>query len=150
MLISAFLFITALVILALIDLRIKLLPDFITLPLLLSGLALSLAGITITIGDSLVGMALGYSILLGTHFLYKMLTNRDGVGFGDIKLMAAIGAWTGWHHTIDVIFIASITAALTGCFFLLIKKTNKNDYLAFGPHLIAATIFMLLAKDFYQ
>lgn len=142
--------ISILTILTLVDIQIKILPNLITLPLLGIGLILSLMGLTITIGDSLLGMALGYLILLATHFFYKLLTSREGVGFGDIKLIAAIGAWMGWEYLISIILISSISAALTGCLLISIKKHKKTDYMAFGPHLVGATLIILLIKNPFQ
>ena len=142
--------ITLLLILALIDLQIKILPNLMTLPLLATGLLLSLTGASITLGDSILGMALGYLILLVPHFIFKLMTSRDGIGFGDIKLMAAIGAWIGWQYLIEIILIASISAALIGYLLVSLKKHHKKDYLAFGPYLVGASLIILLVKHPFQ
>ncbi|MFW8567198.1 prepilin peptidase [Orrella sp. 11846] len=92
-------FIATLTMLALIDLRLKVLPNKVTIPLLIIGLCLSLTGYTISWQDALLGATAGFLMLFIPEIIFLLLTGRTGVGFGDVKLMAGVGAWIGWHSS---------------------------------------------------
>lgn len=144
-LICMLIWIAWLVALAAIDLQTNTLPNSLTLPFIVLGLIASLAGLTIPINDALIGMALGYLSFYLLSLLYQIMTRRIGVGFGDLKLVAALGAWMGWQPLPHIVLFASIAAAMTGVLLIVFKKRKINQYLPFGPFLaLSAIIFRLI------
>lgn len=137
-------FIAALTVLALIDARLKILPNKVTLPLLIVGLLLSLTGYTVGWIDSVVGMAGGFLLLYLPAILFSMISGRQGVGYGDFKLMAAVGAWLGWQPLPYIIFFAAISLAILGSLYLKINKLPRTTTIPFGPFLAGASIFAAL------
>ena len=132
------LLLTALALLALIDLRHKVLPNKITIPLLIAGLALSLTGYTVPWQGALLGMSAGFLILFIPASIYSTLTGQEGVGFGDFKLMAGVGAWLGWQPILHIVVVAGLSAAILGTVYLRIKKLPRSTTIPFGPFLVAA------------
>jgi len=133
-----------LVLLSLLDARLKVLPNKLTLPLLVAGLLLSLTGYTVPWLDAVLGMICGFLILYLPALIYSKLRGRSGVGFGDIKLMAAVGAWLGWQPILHIIFVAGLSAALFGAAYLHIKQRPKTEKIPFGPFLAITTIVYML------
>ena len=124
-----------LIVLAVIDGREKILPDQITLPLLWLGLILNLGGFFVTIEDAVIGAIFGYMPLWLLFWLFKWITGKEGMGYGDFKLSAAIGAWLGWQMIPVVILISSVLGTIIGCCAIIFAGRDRNIPLAFGPYL---------------
>lgn len=127
-----------------IDIGHKLLPDNITLPLLWLGLLLSLFDVFISLEDSVIGAMVGYMSLWTVFILFKLVTGKEGMGHGDFKLLAALGAWLGWQPLFVVILTSSIVGAGVGISMILLKKTERGTQIPFGPYLAAAGWITLL------
>jgi leader peptidase (prepilin peptidase)/N-methyltransferase len=130
--------------LCVIDYDEQLLPDCITLPLLWAGLALSLADIFIDSQASILGAMSGYLCLWLVYHLFKLATGKEGMGYGDFKLLAAIGAWVGWGALPVVILFSSVVGAITGILLIAIKGRQRNQPIPFGPFLASAGWITLL------
>lgn len=140
---GALLLIWALIALTGIDFDTQLLPDSITLPLLWSGLALNLAGTYTDINSSVIGAMAGYLTLWSVFWLFKLTTGKEGMGFGDFKLFAALGAWLGWQMLPAIILLSSIVGALVGVSLIIAARHGRNTPIPFGPYLAAAGIIAL-------
>lgn len=127
-----------LVALAFIDYKTQLLPDAITLPLLWLGLLLSLAGWFADSHSAILGAALGYLALWGVFHLFRLLTAKEGMGFGDFKLFALFGAWLGWQHLPQIILLAACAGAAVGLVLILARGHDRQVPIPFGPYLAAA------------
>jgi leader peptidase (prepilin peptidase)/N-methyltransferase len=127
-----------------IDYDEQLLPDCITLPLLWAGLALSLADIFIDCRGSIIGALSGYLCLWVVYHLFKLATGKEGMGYGDFKLLAAIGAWVGWQSLPIVIVFSSVVGAITGILLIAIKGHQRSQPIPFGPFLASAGWITLL------
>jgi leader peptidase (prepilin peptidase) / N-methyltransferase len=130
--------------LCVIDYDEQLLPDCITLPLLWSGLALSLAQVFIDSRDSIIGAMSGYLSLWAIYHLFKLATGKEGMGYGDFKLLAAIGAWVGWQALPVVILFSSVVGAATGILLIAVKGRQRSQPIPFGPFLASAGWITLL------
>jgi leader peptidase (prepilin peptidase) / N-methyltransferase len=139
----AWLFVFALVALTFIDLDTQLLPDDITLPLLWLGLFTNLNGGFTDIKSSLIGAMAGYLILWSIFWLFKLVTGKEGMGYGDFKLLAAIGAWFGWQMLPAVILLSSVVGAVIGIALIIFKGKGKNSAIPFGPFLALGGITAL-------
>ena len=128
----------ALVALTLIDYDKQLLPDDITLPLLWLGLLISFFGVFSDTQSSLIGAMLGYMILWTVFQIFKIVTGKEGMGFGDFKLLAVLGAWLGWELLPQIILLSSVVGAVTGIFMLITGLTKRQQPIPFGPYLTAA------------
>lgn len=128
----------ALVVLTGIDLDEMLLPDQITLPLLWLGLILNLSGTFVSMSDALVGAAAGYLSLWSVFWAFKLLTGKEGMGYGDFKLLAVFGAWFGWQVLPLVILLSSLVGAIVGITLIAFKKLNQGNPIPFGPYIAAA------------
>src|SRR5687767_9579920 len=134
----------ALVALSAIDIDHQLLPDDITLPLLWIGLLLSLLppvpeiGLPVDSRSSVLGAALGYVSLWGVYKLYKLLTGKEGMGYGDFKLLAALGAWFGWQMLLPIILISALAGSVIGVGNILIRGRDRDLPIPFGPYLAIA------------
>lgn len=128
-----------LIILATIDIREQILPDQITLPLVWIGLVVSLFfGYWATPEESILGATLGYLSLWSVMYLFKLVTGKEGMGYGDFKLNAAIGAWLGWHMIPTVILISSFAGAVLGLLAIAFYGHDRRNPFAFGPFLCIA------------
>lgn len=127
-----------------IDIGHKLLPDSITLPLLWLGLLLALFEVYIDLETSVIGAMAGYLSLWSVFMLFKLATGKEGMGFGDFKLLAALGAWVGWKLLLVVILTASVVGAVVGISLILLKRNNRDTQIPFGPYLAAAGWITLL------
>lgn len=141
---AALLFTWALIPLFLIDFDHQLLPDAITLPLLWAGLWLSLFNVFIDSHNSIIGAMAGYLSLWAIYHVFKLLTGKEGMGYGDFKLLAAIGAWTGWLSLPVVILFSSVVGAGIGITLILFKGRDHSLPMPFGPFLAAAGWMTLL------
>ena len=132
-------FSAALLVLALIDWDTTLLPDDITLPLLWAGLIASAWQLTGTdLHSALWGAVAGYLLLWSVYWLFKLVTGKEGMGYGDFKLLAALGAWLGWQALIPLILMASILGAVVGIAMKLSTGLRPGGYVPFGPFLAIA------------
>ena len=141
---AALVFSWALIALTLIDLKKHLLPDNITLPLLWLGLFLSLFGIFTDLKSSVIGAMAGYLILWGVYHLFKLITGKEGMGFGDFKLLSALGAWCGYSLLPQIILMSSVVGAVLGITMIVLKRTEKQQPIPFGPYLATAGWIALL------
>ena len=134
----------ALVPLFLIDFDHQILPDSITLPLLWAGLVLSLFNVFVDTHSSIIGAVAGYLSLWSIYHLFKLVTGKEGMGYGDFKLLAAIGAWVGWQALPVVILFSSVVGAAIGILLILFKGRDHSQPMPFGPFLAAAGWMTLL------
>ncbi len=137
----------ALIALSMIDLDHQLLPDSITLPFLWLGLALSLYGTTGLFTDthsSIIGAMAGYLSLWLVYQIFKRLTGKEGMGYGDFKLLALFGAWLGWQMLPAIILLSSLVGAAVGISLILVRGRDRNLPIPFGPYLAAAGWIALL------
>lgn len=148
---SAMLLTWFLIALTFIDVDHQLLPDSLTLPLLWGGLIVSLCGAqTATLGfpvdlrSSLIGAVAGYVSLWSVYHLFRLLTGKEGMGYGDFKLFAALGAWLGWKMLLPVILIAAVVGALVGIAMIALRGKSRATPIAFGPFLAAAGWVILM------
>ncbi len=128
----------SLIALSFIDIDHQLLPDSITLPLLWLGLFLSLFSLYTDSHSSIVGAISGYLSLWSIYQLFKLLTGKEGMGYGDFKLLAVLGAWLGWQYLPLVILLSSLVGAIIGITMIMLKKHERNIPIPFGPYLAAA------------
>lgn len=133
----------SLVALTMIDIDTQLLPDNITLPLLWLGLIASSFGLFTNLNDAVYGAIAGYLSLWSVYWLFKLLTKKEGMGFGDFKLLAALGAWMGWQMLPLIIILSSLVGAVIGIAGILIHGRDKNIPIPFGPYLAIAGIIAL-------
>jgi leader peptidase (prepilin peptidase) / N-methyltransferase len=134
----------AMIALAFIDLDTFYLPDSITLPLLWAGLLLNLAtGAFTDIGSAVAGAAAGYLALWTVYWLYRLATGKEGMGYGDFKLLAAIGAWLGWQLLPAVILISSLVGATVGIALIVFARRERSAPIPFGPYLALAGLIAL-------
>ena len=137
-------FTTALVTLAAIDAETRLLPDAITQPLTWAGLLAASLGLSGTpLNVALWGAAAGYLFLWSIYWLFKWVTGKDGMGQGDFKLLAALGAWLGWPALLSLVLIASLTGVIAGVWLRLRGQLPENGQLAFGPCLVLAGLWVM-------
>lgn len=134
-LLGALLFSWVLLCMTLIDLDHLLLPDNLTLPLLWLGLLLNLNSLFSPLEDAVLGAALGYGVLWSLYWLFKLATGKEGMGYGDFKLLAAIGAWFGWQALLPVLLLASVTGATLGLGLMALRRLGEERVLPFGPAL---------------
>ena len=129
-----------------IDLDRQLLPDILTLPLLWIGLLASLcpAAGTVSPRDALIGAAAGYLVLWVVFQLFRLVTGKEGMGYGDFKLFAAIGAWLGWQMLPLVLMLSAVVGAAVGVFLIVARSHGRNVPISFGPYLAGASFLAML------
>ncbi len=127
-----------------IDADTRLLPDDLTYPLLWAGLLVNLNGTFVPLADAVIGAAAGYLVLWSVYWLFKLVTGKEGMGYGDFKLLAALGAWLGWTMLPTIILLSSIVGALVGIGLILFAKRGRDNPIPFGPYLAAAGMIALL------
>jgi leader peptidase (prepilin peptidase)/N-methyltransferase len=132
-----------LIALTFIDFDTQLLPDDLTLPLLWIGLALNLSGLFAPVRDALIGAMAGYLLLWSIYWLFKLATGREGMGYGDFKLLAALGAWFGWQALPAIILLASLVGACVGIGLILLRQHGRQVPIPFGPYLAGAGLLTL-------
>lgn len=140
---AAFVMIWALIAAFMIDADTQLLPDQITLPLLWLGLLLNLQGWFVPLQDAVIGAAAGYLSLWSVYWLYKLIRGREGMGYGDFKLMGALGAWFGWQALPALILMSSIVGAVLGGAMLLLQRKGSETTFPFGPYIAGAGLIIL-------
>lgn len=122
-----------------IDLDTMLLPDQLTVPLLWVGVALALLGISpISLQDSVIGAIAGYLCLWSVYWLFKLATGKEGMGYGDFKLLAALGAWLGWQYLPMIILLSSVVGVVFGLIQLRMQSKGIDTAFPFGPYLAIA------------
>ena len=129
-----------LVTLTLIDVDTQLLPDSLTLPLLWAGLLLNSQEIIVSLNSAVIGAAAGYLSLWSIYWLFKLLTGKDGMGYGDFKLFAAFGAWFGWIALPLIILLSSLVGAVVGIVMILSLGRDRQVPIPFGPYLCGAAL----------
>jgi leader peptidase (prepilin peptidase)/N-methyltransferase len=144
---GALLFVWAMVALTFIDLDTQLLPDDLTLPLLWLGLAFNLGATYAELPSAVIGAMAGYLALWGVFWLFKLATGKEGMGYGDFKLLAAIGAWLGWPLLPLTILLSSLVGALVGIVLIVFGRHGRNVPIPFGPYLAAAGLIALFWGD---
>ncbi len=134
-----------LVVLAGIDWDTTLLPDSLTMPLLWGGLVVAALGWTIPLTTALWGAVAGYLSLWSVYWLFKLTTGKEGMGYGDFKLLAALGAWLGWQSIIPILVIASVIGIVVGVAMKARGALREGRYVPFGPFLAGAGLLMMVA-----
>lgn len=140
---GAILFVWAMVALTGIDFDTQLLPDSITLPLVWLGLLFNLSGTYTSLSSAVIGAVAGYLSLWSVYWGFKLTTGKEGMGFGDFKLLAAIGAWLGWQMLPLTILLSSFVGAIVGIGLIVLAKRGRNVPIPFGPYLAAAGLIAL-------
>ncbi len=140
---GALFFIWSIIALTFIDFDTQLLPDSLTLPLLWGGLLLNLGGTFTDIRSAVIGAAAGYLSLWSVYWAFKLATGKEGMGYGDFKLLAAIGAWLGWQMLPLTILASSLLGAVVGLALIVFAKHGRHIPIPFGPYLAAAAVIAL-------
>jgi leader peptidase (prepilin peptidase)/N-methyltransferase len=140
---AAMLFLWCMIALTFIDFDTQLLPDSITLPLLWAGLLLNLGATFVDLGSAVIGAAAGYLSLWCVYWGFRIATGKEGMGFGDFKLLAAIGAWLGWQMLPLVVLASSFVGAIVGISLMLLARHGRNVPIPFGPYLATAGVVAL-------
>jgi leader peptidase (prepilin peptidase)/N-methyltransferase len=140
---SALIFVWAMIALTFIDYDTQLLPDDITLPLLWLGLLVNFDGTYTALPGAVAGAMAGYLILWSVYWAFKLTTGKEGMGYGDFKLLAAIGAWLGWQILPLVILLSSLVGAAVGIALIVIAKRGRNIPIPFGPYLAGGGLIAL-------
>ncbi len=140
---GALLLIWALVALTAIDFDTQLLPDDITLPLLWTGLLFNVFGVFTTLSGAVLGAVFGYLVLWSVYWVFKLVTGKEGMGYGDFKLLAALGAWLGWQMLPLIILLSSLVGAVVGITLIVALKHGRNIPIPFGPYLAGGGLIAL-------
>jgi leader peptidase (prepilin peptidase)/N-methyltransferase len=145
---AAMVFVFLLVAMTAIDLDHQLLPDDLTLPLLWLGLLVNLNGAFVPLREAVIGAAAGYLALWSVYWLFKLLTGKEGMGYGDFKLLAALGAWLGWTMLPTIILLSSVVGAAVGISLMVFAGRERNNPIPFGPYLAGGgLIAMMYGKE---
>jgi leader peptidase (prepilin peptidase)/N-methyltransferase len=144
---SALLLTAFLVALALIDADTTLLPDDLTQPLLWIGLLLNLRHTFAPLPEAVIGAVAGYLALWFVYWAFKLATGKEGMGYGDFKLLAALGAWLGWKMLLPIVLMSSLVGALVGIALIVLARRGREIPIPFGPYLAAAGFLVLLYGD---
>jgi leader peptidase (prepilin peptidase)/N-methyltransferase len=147
--VAACLMLWSLIALTFIDFDTQLLPDNITLPLVWGGLLANVAGLVpgVNLRDAVIGAIAGYLALWSVYWLFKLIRGKEGMGYGDFKLLAALGAWLGWQMLPLIVLLSSVVGALIGIGLVVFKGRDHQIPLAFGPYLaIAGGIALFFGK----
>ena len=140
-------FVWSMIALAFIDLDTFYLPDDITLPLVWAGLLANMGGLFVDLQSAVVGAIAGYLALWVVFWGYKLATGKDGMGYGDFKLLAAIGAWLGWKMLPVVILLSSLAGAIVGVSLIIFARHERNVPIPFGPYLVMGGLIALFWGD---
>lgn len=126
-----------------IDFDTQLLPDDLTYPLLWAGLLVNLNGTFVPLREAVIGAAAGYLALWSIYWLFKLATGKEGMGYGDFKLLAALGAWLGWTMLPTIILLSSVVGAVVGISLIVFARHGRDKPIPFGPYLAAAGLIAL-------
>lgn len=141
---ATLLFAYLLIAMTFIDTDTQLLPDDLTLPLLWVGLLVNLQATFVPLSDAVIGAAAGYLSLWSIYWLFKLVTGKEGMGYGDFKLLAALGAWLGWSMLPIILLLSSVVGAIVGICLIVFRKRGRDNPIPFGPYLAAAGMIALL------
>lgn len=141
--VAAAMLLCALIALSAIDFDTQLLPDSITLPLLWLGLLVNLWGGFSDLNSAVIGAIAGYMVLWSVFWAFKLATGKEGMGYGDFKLLAALGAWLGWQMLPAIILLSSVVGAFVGIALITLTRRGRNIPIPFGPYLAAAGVIAL-------
>lgn len=144
---AALIFTWSLIALTLIDFAEQLLPDDITLPLLWLGLLVNSQSLFVNLSDALYGAIAGYLFLWSVYWIFKLLTHKEGMGYGDFKLLAMLGAWLGWQMLPIIILLSSMVAVIVGLSLIASKRLHRDQPIPFGPYLAMAGWLSLMWGD---
>jgi leader peptidase (prepilin peptidase)/N-methyltransferase len=148
---GASLFCWFLIALAFIDLDTQLLPDDLTFPLLWLGLAFNLGNRFVALPDAVIGAIAGYLLLWAVFWAFKLATGKEGMGYGDFKLLAALGAWLGWQALPLIVLLSSALGAAVGLGLMAARRRGKGQPIPFGPFLsFAGIIGMFGGVDLFR
>ncbi|WP_011299107.1 prepilin peptidase [Cupriavidus necator] len=136
--VAALVLLWALMALTMIDADTQLLPDQITLPLVWLGLLLNLAGLFVPIADAVIGAVAGYLLLWSAYWLFKLVRGKEGMGYGDFKLMAALGAWFGWQALPSLVLLSSVVGVVFGVANIALRRQGRDTPFPFGPFIAGA------------
>jgi len=145
--VAALIFVWSMIALAFIDLDTQLLPDAVTLPLLWIGLLINLGNGFTDISSAVIGAASGYIFLWLIYWCFKIATGKEGMGYGDFKLLAVIGAWFGWKMLPLVILLSSLAGAVIGIGLIIVAKNKRDTPFPFGPYLVGGGLVALFWGD---
>lgn len=140
---SYWVFLSALMTIAFIDIEHQIIPDVISLPGIGVGLLLAWLTLPLSVLQSLIGALVGGGVIYLVSFISLAVLGKEGMGGGDIKLMAMIGTFLGWKNTLLTIFLGSVTGSIIGVSLILFKKKKRDDYIPFGPFLVLGAIISL-------
>jgi leader peptidase (prepilin peptidase) / N-methyltransferase len=141
---ASMVFVFLLVAMTFIDLDTQFLPDDLTYPLLWLGLIVNLNGAFVPLKDAVIGALAGYLVLWGVNALFKLVRKVDGMGNGDFKLLAALGAWMGWSMLPAIILLSSVVGAVVGIGLMVLRGHGRETRIPFGPYLTGAGLLALL------
>jgi leader peptidase (prepilin peptidase)/N-methyltransferase len=141
---AALIFTWCLIAMTFIDADTQLLPDDLTLPLLWLGLLVNLNATFAPLPDAVLGAAAGYLTLWSVYWLFKLATGKEGMGYGDFKLLAALGAWFGWQMLTLIVLLSSLIGAVVGIGLIVFTRHGRNNPIPFGPYLAIAGLVTLL------
>ena len=141
---ATLLFVFLLIAMTFIDADTQMLPDDLTFPLLWAGLLVNINGTFVPLADAVIGAAAGYLALWSVYWAFKLATGKEGMGYGDFKLLAALGAWLGWTMLPTIILLSSVVGALVGICLIVFAKRGRDKPIPFGPYLAAAGVIALL------
>jgi leader peptidase (prepilin peptidase)/N-methyltransferase len=130
-----------------IDADTQLLPDDLTFPLLWLGLLINLNGVFAPLADAVIGAAAGYLSLWLVYWAFKLLTGKEGMGYGDFKLLAALGAWLGWKMLPIIVLFSSLVGAIVGIALIVMARQGRDKPMPFGPYLAVAGLLAMLYGD---
>ena len=144
---AALLLVWWLIALTFIDIDTQMLPDDLTLPLIWLGLLVNLNGSFVPLSDAVIGAAAGYLSLWSVYWLFRFATGKEGIGYGDFKLLAALGAWLGWMMLPFIVLLSSAVGALVGIAMIVLRGHQRDKPIPFGPFLAVAGLIALFYGD---
>ena len=144
---AALIFTWTLITLSLIDAKTMLLPDNLTIPLMWLGIAVNFQSVFVDLKSSILGAMIGYLSLWSLFHLFKLITGKEGMGYGDFKILAAIGAWAGWQVLPFTIFAASMVGAIVGILMMVLQGKKESQPIPFGPWLALAGFIAFIWRD---
>ncbi|MBI2791739.1 MAG: prepilin peptidase [Gammaproteobacteria bacterium] len=137
----------ALIALTVIDIEHQLLPDDITLAMLWLGLLVNIQHLFVSINDAIIGVIAGYLFLWTIYWIFKLITHKEGMGYGDFKLLAMLGAWLGWQALPTIVLISSFVGTIVGVTLIVLKRHSRENPIPFGPFLAIAGWVSLIWGD---
>ncbi len=143
---AVLLFAYLLIAMTFIDLDTMMLPDALTYPLLWAGLLVNVNAMFVPLKEAVIGAAAGYLVLWSVYWLFKLVRGKEGMGYGDFKLLAALGAWMGWTMLPIIILLSSVTGAILGIAQMVMARAGMDYKFPFGPYLAAAGLLALMYR----